>query len=121
MKDSRDITRADRALILRTVDNSSCNKVIITHGTYTIGQTLDYLQKNLKRNDQTIMLTGSMLPISGFAPSDGPFNLGYAIAKIEQLPAGIYVCMNANILLEKKIVVKKISKSKHTEFFGENK
>ncbi len=39
MKDSRDITGADRSKILETIESSECNKIIITHGTFTLVET----------------------------------------------------------------------------------
>lgn len=77
MKDSRQLGENDRKEILKAIEESPSNKIIITHGTYTMPDTARYLKANLKRNDQTIILTGSMIPIKGFSPSDGTFNLGY--------------------------------------------
>jgi L-asparaginase len=39
MKDSRDITSEDRNQILKTIEDSSHNKILITHGTYTMPDT----------------------------------------------------------------------------------
>jgi len=94
MKDSRDLTATDLKNILKAVERSPSKKVIILHGTYTMPNTARYLKANLKRKDQTIILTGSWIPVVGFTPSDGPFNLGYAIGKIQDLPVGVYVCTN---------------------------
>lgn len=78
MKDSRDLQDSDLRKIKLTIEKSPYDKIIVTHGTYTMPDTARYLQANLKKNKRTIILTGSMIPIVGFAPSDGPFNLGYA-------------------------------------------
>lgn len=94
MKDSRSLTAKDLKNILDMIQKSPHKMIIVTQGTYTMPDTARYLKANLKRNDQTIIFTGSMIPISGFSPSDGPFNLGYAIAKVQELPSGIYICMN---------------------------
>lgn len=77
MKDSRSLTQEDQKNILNVIENATQKKIIITHGTYTMPDTARFLKANLKRNDQTIILTSSMLPIKGFCPSDGPFNLGF--------------------------------------------
>ncbi|MBI4079014.1 MAG: asparaginase [Candidatus Levybacteria bacterium] len=97
MKDSRAITEEDRKNVLKAVEKSDATKIIVTHGTYTMPDTARFLKDNLKRADQAIALTGSMVPIKGFDFSDGPFNLGYAIAQVQKLPPGVYVCMNARV------------------------
>ncbi len=97
MKDSRQITDDDRQKVVDTIDNSKANKFLVTHGTYTMPNTARYIQKKLKRKDVAVVLTGSMVPMTGFDFSDGPFNLGYAISQLQVLSAGIYVCMNARV------------------------
>lgn len=94
MKDSRQITDDDRNRMLQLIKSTDAKKILITHGTYTMPDTARFLEKSLKRNDQTIIITGSMVPIKGFDFSDGPFNLGYAFAQLQLLPPGIYICMN---------------------------
>lgn len=44
MKDSREITAEDVKLIYTAVENSSSNKIIITHGTYTMPDTARYIK-----------------------------------------------------------------------------
>jgi L-asparaginase len=104
MKDSRKLNEDDRQNILSTVEQSNFTKIIITHGTYTAPDTARFLKVNLKRTDQTIILTSSMVPIRGFSPSDGPFNLGYAVAQIQSLKPGIYVCMNGRVFSPEEVV-----------------
>lgn len=97
IKDSRGLTLRDLRKICATIEESSHKKIIVTHGTYTMPDTARFLKANLKRKDQTIVFTGSMIPLMGFAPSDAPFNLGFSIAKVLELPPGTYVCMNGAI------------------------
>lgn len=97
MKDSRQITEEDRKAIADCIEKSAATKVIIAHGTYTMPDTARYLKEHLKRKNQTIILTGSMVPIKGFDFSDGPFNLGYAFAQAQILSPGIYLCMNGRV------------------------
>lgn len=94
MKDSRNIGINDRKKMLQVIEKSSCSKIIITHGTYTMVRTAQFLKKHLQRQNQTIVLTGSMIPLTGFSPSDAGFSLGFALAKIEELSPGVYVSMN---------------------------
>lgn len=103
MKDSRELTMNDLDKILQTIEKSPCDKILITHGTYTMPDTARFLKANLKRHDQVILLTASMIPIQGFSPSDGPFNLGYALAKLEHLPRGVYVAMNGKVFQPEEV------------------
>ncbi len=120
MKDSRNLTRTDLKNILKKIQKSPHNKIIITHGTYTIPDTARYLKANLKRDDQTIVFTGSLIPLIGFSPSDASFNLGYSIAKVQDLPNGIYVCMNGKVF-EPDEVTKLIYEGRFVSIFGERK
>ena len=118
MKDSRDLDKNDMKQVLDVIEKSKQKKIIVTHGTYTMPDTARYLEANLKRKDQVIILTGSIIPISGFSPSDGPFNLGFAFAKLFDLKPGIYVSMNARIFSPKEVI--KVSKEgKFSSIIGE--
>ena len=104
MKDSRNLNVKDFYSITNTIEKSPYKKVIITHGTYTMPDTAKFLKAHLKRNDQTIVFTGSMIPLLGFAPFDASFNLGFAISQVNELPNGIYVCMNGAIFSPDEVV-----------------
>lgn len=116
MKDSRALNEEDRKNIIKAIEDSKFTKIIITHGTYTMPDTARFLKDNLKRNDQTILLTGSMVPIKGFDFSDGPFNLGYAFVQVQTLPVGIYVCMNTKVFTPEE-VAKNIEEGKFYSVF----
>jgi len=118
MKDSREIVKADLKKILDVIEKSPHKKIIITHGTYTMPDTSRFLKANLKRKDQTIIVTGSMIPLLGFSPSDGPFTIGYAIAKVQDLEKGIYVCMNGRVFSSEEVM--KVNKEgRFSSIFGE--
>jgi len=104
MKDSRKFVQADRKKLLRELEKTNSKQIIITHGTYTMPNTARYLQSNLKRKDQKIILTGSMIPMDGFTGSDGGFNLGFAIARLESIEPGIYIAMNARFFSPAEVV-----------------
>lgn len=104
MKDSRHLTQQDIDTLVEAVESSESKRIIITHGTYTMPDTAKYLKANLKRNDQTIIFTGSMIPLRGFESSDAPFNLGFAIAKVEDLSPGIYLAMNGRVFSPDEVV-----------------
>ncbi len=113
MKDSRSINGEDRATILDALSSSSCSKVIITHGTYTMPDTARFIKANLDRKDQTIILTGSMIPLTWFSPSDAWFNLWYALAHLKFTDPGIYVAMNWR-LFDPEDVVKQLNEGRFT-------
>ncbi len=99
LKDSRNLSTDDLQNLLSAIGKSTSQKIIVTHGTYTMPDTAKFLAANLERKDQTVILTGSMVPLSGFQSdaSDAPFNLGFALAKAEDMPAGIYLAMNGRL------------------------
>ncbi len=118
LKDSRQILREDLSRLLQEIENSQFNKIIITHGTYTMPDTAKYIKANLERKDQVIILTGSMVPLKGFeaSSSDATFNLGYAVAKVEDLAAGVYLAMNGRVF-DPNEVVKNLAEGKFFSVF----
>lgn len=83
MIDSLDMTDEDRKLILEKCKNTPEDRIVITHGTDTMIETAKVLASEIK--DKTIVLTGAMIPYK-FGNSDGPFNLGTALAFVQLLP-----------------------------------
>ncbi len=93
MVDSLEMSEEDRDIIRVNCEKSKQTRILITHGTDTIVQTAEVLAKaNLA--DKTIVLTGAMVPYAFGTSSDGFFNLGAALAFVQSLPRGVYVCMN---------------------------
>lgn len=91
MIDSLEMTAEHRALIAAECNQSTEDKIVITHGTDTMAETAGVLAHSVP--GKTIVLTGAMIPIK-FGSSDGLFNLGSALAFVQSLPAGVYVAMN---------------------------
>jgi L-asparaginase len=91
MIDSLHMTNEDRELIVHQCRNADEEKIVITHGTDTMSVTARVLAEKVP--DKTIVLTGAMIPYK-FGSSDGFFNLGSALAFVQALPPGVYVCMN---------------------------
>ncbi len=97
MKDSRDITQEDRALILDRICHSVHNHIIVTHGTYTLAESARYLAERLPTpSDKRIILTGSTIPF-GLPDSPALFNLGYACHAVQTCPPGVWVVFNGNL------------------------
>ena len=117
VKDSRDINIIDLKKLEKEIKNSKHKKIIITHGTYTMPTTARYLSAKVA-SEKTIVLTGSFIPIQGFTPSDGPFNLGFAYAMSQQLPSGVYICMHGRVYNPEE-VAKDMKKGRFYSIFGE--
>ncbi len=93
MMDSRDMTEADRKIILDNCKSTPHSKIVITHGTDTMVETAKLLAAHLQ--NKTVVLTGAMIPYK-FGSSDGMFNLGQAIAYSKSMPHGVYIAMNGH-------------------------
>jgi L-asparaginase len=94
-KDSMDITAEDRQLLLNRCMSAQESRLLITHGTDTMAETARFLgEKGV--GDKTIVLVGSFVPLSQ-ENSDAFFNLGYAYAATQTLPAGVWVAINGEI------------------------
>ncbi len=59
-KDSLEMNDDDRALLLQTVQASSCKKVVILHGTDTMDVSAAFLALHVK--DKIVTFTGAMVP-----------------------------------------------------------
>ncbi|WP_321365928.1 asparaginase domain-containing protein [uncultured Desulfuromusa sp.] len=92
-KDSLDIDDADRALIKKTVIESSAAKIVITHGTDTMIKTARFLQGIAGK---TIVLTGAMQP-ARFRFTDAIYNIASAITSVQLLPQGVWIAMNGQV------------------------
>lgn len=110
MKDSRQITLDDLKQIVAAVESSNSDKILITHGTYTMPDTARYLQAQLKTK-KSIVLTGSMVPLDGYSLSDAGFNLGFSIATLLTMQPGILLCMNG-YLFEPDEVAKNMAEAR---------
>ena len=92
-KDSLEMTDEDRARVLEAARTGGCNRILITHGTDTMAETAGVLSSLA---DKTIVLTGAMQP-ARMRRSDALFNIGFAWAAVQLLPAGVYIAMNGEV------------------------
>ena len=83
----------DRETIRAAITRIDSAQVIVTHGTDTMVETARSLS-NIR--GKTIVLTGALQP-GRFADSDGPFNLGMAMAAVQALRPGIYIVANGRV------------------------
>ena len=108
-KDSRDITEQDRQKLLDAIVSSPHENIIITHGTFTMRETAEFLEKGLPEGKK-VVITGAMIPITGFTSSDAGFNLGYAIGLLGSLQPGVYLSMNGGVFTPSEV-------NKNTDIF----
>lgn len=92
-KDSLELDDADRALIRKTIEESSNRMILVTHGTDTMTETGKALTGI---SGKTIVLTGALLP-ARFRDNDAIFNIGFALATVQAMPEGVFICMNGRI------------------------
>ena len=91
-KDSLDIKKKDRFLILEMIKNAKEDKIVIIHGTDTMNKTAKFLNKHI--NNKSIILTGSMQPFS-ISQIEPTGNLLMALGFIQnQNKKGIFISMN---------------------------
>ena len=100
LKDSLDMKKIDRKLILDACLQTSATRLVVTHGTDTMTETARLLSESIK--NKTIVFTGAMIPYK-FGASDGLFNLGSALTAVQTLNNGIYIAINGNIFKWDKI------------------
>ena len=89
-KDSLDLTEEDRDLLVQRAREIPQERILITHGTDTMAETARAM---LGVAGKTIVLVGSLSP-ARMKASDAEFNVGFALAAVQTLPAGAYVAMN---------------------------
>lgn len=111
LKDSLLMDDADRQLILEKCLGFSESRIVIIHGTDTMVETAEVLDRRIK--NKTIVLFGAMIPYS-FGNSDALFNFGTALAAVQCLPFGVYIAMNGIVFPCSN--VKKNREEGHFEF-----
>ncbi|KAK3288986.1 hypothetical protein CYMTET_3551 [Cymbomonas tetramitiformis] len=95
-KDSLEITDADRQLLSDLVQDSECDKIVVTHGTDTMIETACFLCKH--NSHKVVIFTGSHRP-QKFTDSDAGFNLGAAVGALSCInQPGIYIAMSGRVL-----------------------
>ena len=95
LKDSAEFGDDDRQAIADAVVAAKEERLVLTHGTSTMGDTARFIAPILAEQapQKTLVMTGAMRPFS-FGASDAPFNLGGAVIAARTLSAGVYAVMN---------------------------
>ncbi len=111
MVDSLEMGDKERHIMSYNCQECPYSNIIITHGTDTMSTTASYLAAQ-KIEGKTIVLTGAMIPYAFGSSSDGFFNLGSAMAFVQVLPPGVYICMNGRYFNANEVV-----KNRSTGYF----
>ena len=111
MIDSLEMTQRERNILSYNCRECPYSNIIITHGTDTMPITASFLE-NENIEDKTIVLTGAMIPYAFGSSSDGFFNLGSALAFVQVLDPGVYICMNGRYFRANQV-----AKNRSTGYF----
>jgi L-asparaginase len=91
-KDSLEMSNHDRLELLAILSQSSAERIIVVHGTDTMGLTAAYLAES--DLEKKIVLTGAMVPYS-IDPVEATANFASAWGMLSILDEnGIYIAMN---------------------------
>jgi len=93
-KDSLEFTKKDRKLLLKTIQNSKSNKIIVIHGTDTMKKSAEFVDKFVK--NKTIIFTGAMKPYE-IEKIEAISNLMSAYGFIQNSKNGVYISMHGII------------------------
>lgn len=108
-KDSRQITQADRNIMVQVIEREYAQGTklfLITHGTFTMSETGEFLMDKLPEDvlqNVSVVLTGAMYPWNVFG-SDAPMNLGASISQLISGHAnGVWICMHGKMFDPTKV------------------
>lgn len=109
LKDSRDLGPDDMMQIADSVSRQTCNRVLVTCGTYLMPDLAAMIAEHVSNPNIKVVVTGSLRPII-FPESDGGFNLGQAVALLQDETASrVTLVMNGKALDGTGRIIKNIS------------
>ncbi len=100
-KDSLDFTQEDRETILKEIQNSTSDKIIIIHGTDTVDLTAQFIDGKVE--SKKIVFTGAMVPMS-IDEVEATMNFSQAIGFLNApIENGIYLSMHGVVIDHSKL------------------
>jgi L-asparaginase len=98
-KDSLDMTEEDRRIIGKAVCDAApaSEGIVILHGTDTLADTGEFLDKECGDLGIPVVLTGAMRPYE-FRDTDAVQNVTEALLAARLLDGGVYVAMHNRVL-----------------------
>lgn len=103
LKDSRDISDGDRGQICDLIVACGHDRIVVTHGTFTLVQTAQLIATRCTDGSRTIIVTGAMTPFEK-PNSDAPFNLGFACSAALMGRVGTWVAMHGRLWRPHEVV-----------------
>ena len=101
-KDSLDFRQEDRETILKEIQNSTSDKIIIIHGTDTVDLTSKFIEDKIA--GKTVVFTGAMVPMS-IDEVEATMNFSQAIGFLNApIENGIYLSMHGSVIEHSKLV-----------------
>jgi len=105
-KDSLDMNDNDRIVLLKEINESQSDKIIIIHGTDTIDKSAEFIAKNIK--GKCIVFTGAMKPFS-IDKIEATANFTLALSKLLlDYEEGVFIAMHSLVLPHNQIYKDKI-------------
>jgi L-asparaginase len=95
-KDSRQITDADRTLMVARIRDCDSRLVLVTHGTFTIAESARAVQRSLGNTSKTVLLVGAWKPF-GAIESDAPLQMEFALKALCSAPCGVWIAMDGRL------------------------
>ena len=102
--DSLNMLDEHRERVLESCRAAPEAHIVVIHGTDTMAQTARLV--GAAKLGKTIVFTGAMIPYS-VQGSDALFNLGFALAAAQAMPANTYVAMNGRLFTWDQVVKNK--------------
>ena len=100
-KDSLDFTQEDRETVLKEIQNSSSDKIIIIHGTDTVDLTAKFIEDKIQ--GKKVVFTGAMIPMS-IDEVEATMNFSQAIGFLNApIENGIYLSMHGSVIEHSKL------------------
>jgi len=100
LKDSLDMVEKDFQQVTEACEKSFFEKIIVMHGTSKMVESAKLVAA--KKLEKVIVFFGAMIPYE-LAQTDAMFNLGFALAAVENLPNGVYIAMNGEVFPHDKV------------------
>jgi L-asparaginase len=98
-KDSLDMTQEDREQILKAIKDlakSHQSPIVVLHGTDTMQQTAELVEKSWNGPTIPIVFTGAMRPL-GFVDTDAVQNVIEAMILAKVLGPGVYISFHSRL------------------------
>jgi len=101
-KDSLDMNKKDRKKIIKYIERSKSQYIIIIHGTDTMEKTAKFINKHIK--NKVIILTGAMVPYSiDKVEATANFSLAMGFLQGKKIKNDVYIAMHGKVKKYNKI------------------